>query len=82
MSDDVTQIVVSFVERVRTTRALGAGTPETSYYEAVKSLMDAIGANTITARILPLQLANTGAGSPDFGLYATDQLQQGSCRGS
>ena len=51
MSNDVTEIVTSFLERVRTTRALGAGTPETSYYEAVKSLMDAIG-NTLSPHVL------------------------------
>lgn len=76
----VTGIVEAFFERVRTTRALGAGTPETSYYEAVKALFDAIGA-TLTPRVYCLsQLANTGAGSPDFGLYAANQLQKGEPR--
>jgi len=80
VSSNVTDIVQAFFERVRTTRALGAGTPETSYYEAVKSLFDAIGA-TLTPRVYCLsQLANTGAGSPDFGLYAANQLQKGEPR--
>ena len=73
MSDDVTQIVASFFERVRTTRALGAVTPETSYYEAVKSLMDAIGATLFPHVYCLSQLANIGAGSPDFGLYAASK---------
>lgn len=77
---DVVGLVETFFERVRTTRALGAGTPETSYYEAVKSLLDGVGA-TLSPRVYCLsQLANTGAGSPDFGLYAADQLQKGEPR--
>jgi hypothetical protein len=80
VSDAVESFVEAFFERVRTTRALGAGTPETSYYDAVKSLVDAIG-GTLSPPVYCLsQLANTGAGSPDFGLYAADQLQRGSPR--
>ena len=79
MSDDVTQIVASFFERVRTARVFGRFSG-TSYDEAVKSLMDAIGLTLSPDLYCLSQPANTGAGNPDFGLYAGDQLQQGEPR--
>jgi hypothetical protein len=80
VSVNTTEIVQSFFERVRTTRALGAGTPETSYYEALKALIDEVGALLSPQVYCLSQLANTGAGSPDFGLYAANQLQKGEPR--
>lgn len=80
MNRSIAEVVEAYFERIRTTRALGAGTPETSYYDAVKGLFDAIGA-TVTPHVHCLsQLANTGAGSPDFGLYSGNQLQRGEPR--
>lgn len=80
MNEVAVAIVTSYFERIRTTYALGAGTSETSYYDAVEGLIAAVGA-TLTPRVYCLsQLANTGAGSPDFGLYAAVQLQQGEPR--
>ncbi|HEY3696750.1 type ISP restriction/modification enzyme [Phenylobacterium sp.] len=77
---DVTKLVESFFDKVRTTRALGAGTPETSYYEALKGLLDAVGSSLKPQVHCLSQLANTGSGSPDFGLFSSDQLQKGEPR--
>ena len=56
--------------------SLGAGTPETSGYPALKSLLDTIGDTLkpkITAVIHP---ANNGAGIPDGGLFSSKELKK------
>ena len=74
------QMVEEFFEAVRCVRALGAGTPETAYYPALHALLEKVGAS-LTPKVLPLsQLANTGAGSPDYGLFAASQIQKGEPR--
>lgn len=77
---DPVKLVETFFDKVRTTRALGAGTPETSYYEALKSLLDAVGAALKPQVHCLSQVANTGSGSPDFGLFSSNQLQKGEPR--
>lgn len=80
MALDPIEIAEEFFESVRKVRALGAGTPETAYYPALSTLLERVGA-TLSPKVLPLsQLANTGAGSPDFGLFAANQLQKGEPR--
>ena len=80
MTDTAIQIVEAFFESVRRVRALGAGTPETAYYPALDRLLSEVGAS-LRPKVLPLsQLSNTGAGSPDFGLFAANQVQKGEPR--
>ena len=80
MAFDPIKIAEEFFENVRRVRALGAGTPETSYYKALEVLFDQVGAS-LSPKVLALsQLANTGAGSPDFGLFAASQIQKGEPR--
>ena len=80
MAFDPIQIAEEFFESVRRVRALGAGTPETAYYPAVHTLFERVG-NSLTPKVLTLsQLANTGAGSPDYGLFAASQIQRGEPR--
>lgn len=80
MALDPIEIAEEFFEAVLKIRALGAGTPETAYYPALSTLLERIGAS-LSPKVLPLsQLANTGAGSPDFGLFAANQLQKGEPR--
>lgn len=58
-------------------RATGGGVKETSYYPALISLLNAVG-ETLKPRVLAVsQLKNTGAGSPDAGLYAASQFTKG-----
>lgn len=80
MAYDPIGIAQEFFEGVRRVRALGAGTPETSYYKALHVLFEQVGAS-LSPKVMPLsQLANTGAGSPDFGLFAANQVQKGEPR--
>ncbi|MCX7383612.1 MAG: N-6 DNA methylase [Alphaproteobacteria bacterium] len=57
-----------YLNEIRSVRALGAGTPETSYYPAVKLALDAIGA-TLKPRVICLHHPKGSAGIPDFGLF-------------
>ncbi len=80
MADKLIQIVEDYFVALRNVRRLGAGTPERSYYSAVAGLLNAIGAD-LKGRVLCLpDLENIGAGHPDFGLYAKNQLQSGKPR--
>lgn len=73
-------IAEEFFDNVRRVRALGAGTPETSYYKSLEVLFERVGAS-LSPKVLALsQLANIGAGSPDFGLFAANQIQKGEPR--
>jgi SAM-dependent methyltransferase len=77
---DPIETATEFFEAVRKVRALGAGTPETAYYPALSTLFERIGAS-LSPKVLGIsQLANTGAGSPDFGLFAASQIQKGEPR--
>lgn len=80
MAYDPIQIAEEFFESVRKVRALGAGTPETAYYPALHTLFERVG-TSLSPKVLPLsQLANIGGGSPDFGLFAANQIQKGEPR--
>ncbi len=80
MAYEPIQIAEEFFESVRRVRALGAGTPETAYYPALHTLFERVGAS-LSPKVLALsQLSNTGAGSPDFGLFAANQVQKGEPR--
>lgn len=80
MAYDPIEIAEEFFDDVRRVHSLGAGTPETSYYKALQVLFDRVGAS-LSPKVLALsQLANTGAGSPDFGLFAANQIQKGEPR--
>lgn len=80
MADKLIKIVEDYFTALRDVRRLGAGTPERSYYSALDNLLDAIGAD-LKGQVLCLpDLGNTGAGHPDFGLYAKSQLQRGEPR--
>ncbi len=54
----------------------GAGTPETSFYPPLAELLNAIG-HTLKPKVRAVnQLANTGAGIPDGGLFAETQFKK------
>ncbi|MFK8253127.1 type ISP restriction/modification enzyme [Ancylobacter terrae] len=80
MTDRIETIVEHYFARLRDERGLGAGTKERSYYPALADLLNALGQD-LKPRVLCLSdLANTGAGHPDFGLYAANQVQKGEPR--
>ena len=61
-------------------RASGGATQERSLYGPLGNLLTAIGA-TVSPKVFCVQeLADQGAGHPDFGLYAAKQVQKGAPR--
>jgi Type ISP C-terminal specificity domain/N-6 DNA Methylase len=80
LADKLIKIVEDYFAALRDVHRLGAGTPERSYYPAVDRLLNAIGAD-LKGRVHCLSdLGNTGAGHPDFALFAKSQLQRGEPR--
>jgi hypothetical protein len=80
MADSVETIVERYFARRWDERGLGAGTKERSYYPALADLLNALGQDLKPKVICLSDLANTGAGHPDFGLYAANQVQKGEPR--
>jgi hypothetical protein len=53
-------------------RSAGGAKPETSYYGLLEQFLNEIGRN-LKPRVRSVsQVADTGAGSPDFGLYSAE----------
>ena len=76
----LTTIVESYLDDLRRIRASGGATGERSYYPPLNNLFDAVGA-TLKPKVYCVgELAQQGAGHPDFGLYAAKQLQRGKPR--
>ena len=78
---DVSKKLIAAVETyfsdLQRTRATGAGTGELSYYPALANLLRSVGAS-LKPKVWPVgNLADLGAGHPDFGLYAARQMQKG-----
>ena len=70
--------VESYFSELRAIHASGAGTKETSYYPALANLLNELGKKLSPKVRCVAQLANTGAGSPDYGLYTQEQFQRAS----
>ena len=58
-------------------RASGGATGERSSYGPLANLLNAVGATLAPKVFCVGELADQGAGHPDFGLYAAKQVQQG-----
>ena len=70
----------AFFAELRRVRASGGATGEESRYPALANLLNAVGA-TLKPRVFCVgELADQGAGHPDFGLYAAKQAQRGKPR--
>ncbi len=71
------QSVETYLSDLRRIRASGAATAERSYYPPLGNLLNAIG-GTLKPKVFCVgELAQQGAGHPDFGLYAAKQVQRG-----
>ena len=69
--------VEAYFTDLRLVRGAGGATDERSMYVPLANLLDAVGA-TLKPRVFCVQeLADQGAGHPDFGLYTTRQVQKG-----
>jgi hypothetical protein len=78
--DTLVGIVENYFTALRDVHRIGAGTKERSYYPALAGLMNDIG-QQLKPKVLCLSdLGNIGAGHPDFGLFAANQVQRGEPR--
>ena len=72
----LTTAVETYLTDLRRIRASGGATGERSYYPALAALLNAVG-HTLKPKVFCVgELADQGAGHPDFGLYAAKQLQK------
>ena len=69
--------VEAYFSDLRNMRASGGATGELSSYVPLANLMNAVGAALRPKVFCVGQLADQGAGHPDFGLYAARQVQKG-----
>ena len=76
----LTSIVEGYLADLRRIRASGGATGERSYYSPLTNLLNAVG-STLKPKVFCVgELAEQGAGHPDFGLYAARQVQRGKHR--
>ena len=76
----LTKAVEDYLNYLRVIRASGGGTNELSYYPPLTNLLDAVGGTLKPKVFCVSQLAQQGAGHPDFGLYGAKQVQKGQPR--
>ncbi len=73
----LTQAVEAYFTDLRMVRGSGGATDERSLYVPLARLLNAVG-STLKPKVFCVQeLADQGAGHPDFGLYTTQQVQKG-----
>ena len=73
----LTTAVETYLDDLRRIRASGGATGERSSYGPLANLLNAVGA-TLKPKVFCVgELADQGAGHPDFGLYAAKQVQRG-----
>ena len=78
--NNLTSIVEDYLSDLRRVRASGGATGERSTYGPLANLLNDVGA-TLRPKVFCVgELAQQGAGHPDFGLYAAKQLQRGKPR--
>ena len=75
-STKLTTAVETYLTELGHMRASGGATGERSSYPALAGLLTAVGATLKPKVICVSELADQGAGHPDFGLYAAKQLQK------
>ena len=73
----LTVAVEEYLAELRRIRATGGGTGELSYYPPLNNLLNAVGGSLRPRVYCVSQLAQQGAGHPDFGLYAARQVTKG-----
>lgn len=67
--------VEAYLSGLSKIHSTGGATKETAYYGVLENLLNEVG-NKIKPKVRAVaQLANTGAGQPDFGLYTASQFQ-------
>ena len=69
--------VEEYLGDLRRIRASGGATGERSYYPALSNLLNAVGGSLRPKVFCVSEMAQQGAGHPDFGLYAAKRVQKG-----
>jgi hypothetical protein len=64
-----------YLRELRSIRGSGSGVPETSYYPALRDLMNEVGAG-LKPKVKCIVHVSHGAGIPDAGLFTPDQFQK------
>ena len=78
--DKLSAAVETYFDDLRRIRASGGATGERSYYPPLTNLLNAVG-TTLKPKVFCIsELAQQGAGHPDFGLYGAKQVQRGQPR--
>ena len=73
----LTKAVETYLDDLRRVHASGGATGERSSYGPLANLLNAVGA-TLKPKVFCVgELADQGAGHPDFGLYTAKQVQRG-----
>ena len=70
------QAVEAYFTDLRLVRGSGGATNERSLYVPLANLLNAVGGTLRTKVFCVQELADQGAGHPDFGLYTTQQVQK------
>ena len=73
----LTASVEEYLAELRRIRTTGGGTGELSYYPPLNNLLNAVGGSLKPRVHCVSQLAQQGAGHPDFGLFAARQVSKG-----
>ena len=73
----LTAAVETYLTDLRRVHASGGATGERSSYGPLANLLNAVGASLKPKVFCVGELADQGAGHPDFGLYAAKQVQRG-----
>ena len=76
----LTAAVGEYLAELRRIRATGAATEERSYYPALSKLLDAVGGTLRPKVFSVIELGQQGAGHPDIGLFAANQVSKGQPR--
>ena len=76
----LTTAVEEYFADLRRIRASGGATGERSFYPALTNLLNAVGSSLRPQVFCVGELADQGAGHPDFGLYTRRQVQRGTPR--
>jgi len=80
LADKLIGAVEAYFTSIRDVHRLGAGTKERSFYPAFAEFLNGIGQDLKPKVLCLSDLGNTGAGHPDFGLFAAGQVQKGEPR--
>ena len=76
-NNKLTQAVEAYFTELRLVRGSGGATDERSLYVPLANLLNALGGALRPKVFCVQELADQGAGHPDFGLYTTQQVQKG-----